>query len=303
MWFGARLLQAEPITGRAPTTSCAWRALPSRWRKARGSAGRAGRGPPPGPPVRPRPPRAARALLTSSNRRPVSPPSLGRRSARSPTTCTPRRRSSAISTSAWPRAHGRCSAGSRSGRGSATASLGRRPCSTTNRCCSWLSFGTTSALSLRTTSTSAAPNETLRSARLAPCHRSGGSPVAAANRSSRQRALAPRGGTVTTRIRAWGITVPQASSTRRRSWRIQNAVASGTPEISRSRTAAMNSGQGVVLPVMMFCCQAETAVRAMSRTPTTTCSWCRPRLRATLRTCRGRASPSSSSEITTLGPS
>ena len=41
----------------------------------------------------------------------------------------------------------------------------------------------------------------------------------------------------------------------------------GAPDAtSRSRTAAMNSGQGVVLPVMMFCCQAETAVRAMSRT-------------------------------------
>ena len=64
----------------------------------------------------------------------------------------------------------------------------------------------------------------------------------------------------------------------------------------------MNSRHGVVLPVTMFCSHADTTVRAMSRTPTTTWSRSRPRLRANLRTCRGRAIPSSSSEISALGP-
>ena len=112
----------------------------------------------------------------------------------------------------------------------------------------------------------------------------------------------PGGGTVTTRIRSDGIAVLQVSRTRSRSCRSQNAVASGSDATSGSRTAAMKSCHVVVLPVITFCCHADTTVRAMSRAVTMTCTRRGPKLRTTRRTWRGRASPSSSSETSTSVP-
>ena len=94
---------------------------------------------------------------------------------------------------------------------------GRRPCSTTQRYWRRGSVSATCPFRRRRTSSSAAPNDTLRSDGSRPAHASAGRSTAAANRCSSAPGSPPRGGTVTTRIRSAGTAVPQTSITRSRS--------------------------------------------------------------------------------------
>ena len=74
----------------------------------------------------------------------------------------PRASRAATSPSPYARAQARCSPGSSSGRAVAPARRDRMPASTTNRCWVVLSRSATDSLRRRTTSSSAAPSETLR---------------------------------------------------------------------------------------------------------------------------------------------
>ena len=114
---------------------------------------------------------------------------------------------------------------------------------------------------------------------------------------------APRGGTVTSRIRSAGTADDQVSTTRSRSWRQWKDTPSLGGAPSCPRTDATKSAQVVVPPLTIVCCQADTSVRAMSRAPITTCTRWPASARTSRRAWRGRARDSSSSETTTVGPS
>ena len=228
--------------------------------------------------------------------------SVGTRSDRSPWTVSPRRPSSATSRSPYDRAHARCSGGSSSGRAVAPTSRDRMPASMTNRCWVALSVPPTASLSRRTTSSSAAPSEALRTTCCSPGQPTGRS-AAAAKRARRAVPGAPRGGTVTSRIRSAGTADDQLSTTRSRSWRQWKDTPSLGGAPSCPRTDATKSAQVVVPPLTIVCCQADTSVRAMSRAPITTCTRWPASARTSRRAWRGRARDSSSSETTTVGPS
>ena len=152
------------------------------------------------------------------------------------------------------------------------------------------------SLSRRIISTSAAPRPALRSGG-SSANRSTGRSVARANLARRTSPGAPRGGTVTSRIRSAGTWAPHASRTRRTSWRAANPAAARVGPAAGSRTPATNSVQLVEAPMTTPCCHAETRVRPRSRTPTTTKTRWSASPRRTRWTCRGRHRPSSSSEI------